>query len=628
MTARTPTPFLCKLTRLLTGLTFCALQVAGQAPRLGAKAKHVRPGQSQVAIAYTLRVDSGNLSGFEVEMRIRNVPDTFRLAMAAHPEYDDRFWRFVEGLSVVTPAGSGTVARVDSALWRVVTKGGDALVRYRVTLPAAEGPRRAAWRPFLSPSGGLVGGPHAFMYVLGETLTPSHIRLEIPAEWTIATGLEPTADPTTFFAPSARILVESPILVGRLRHWRFAVNDVPHRIVYWPLPNAAAFDTTAFVAGIERLAREAIALFGRAPYREYTFLFQDGAYGGLEHLNSVTLGAPSAELASDPTDIFEETAHEYFHTWNLMLIRPAERGEIDYRSNGRTRGLWFSEGLTMFYADLLLRRGGTRVRDSTRAVHLERLIARYLFDPGNTRISPERASLAEYGSPPNSLGGYDPSPHLQGELLGAMLDLIVRDATGGSRSIDDVMRVMLQRFSGTRGFGGRDIERTVASVCGCTVAPFFDAHVRNAKAIDFSRYLRLIGLQAQISWTPALGRDGQPAIDYRLRAWLPPGETSLSLLLTDPASVWGRAGLRTDDRIVAMNGASVATATDFRARLSRLRIGDTVTVDVRRLGGPARVTLRVSGYSRPVVRITEMAEATERQRSLRASWLAGLTLEP
>src|SRR5437762_12257030 len=155
--------------------------------------------------------------------------------MVAHPEYDDRYWRFVEALRVETLHGAATVTREDSALWRVVAPGGEAVVRYRIHLPPAESPR-AAWRPFLAPTGGLVGGPHAFLYVVGATLGSSHVTLELPPEWQIATGLEPTLDPHTFFAPTVGVLVDSPLLVGRLRSWRFAVDGVPHRVVYWPLP--------------------------------------------------------------------------------------------------------------------------------------------------------------------------------------------------------------------------------------------------------------------------------------------------------------------------------------------------------------------------------------------------------
>ena len=586
-------------------------------------AVEVRYAASQPVVAYTLLVDSADLSGFDVEMRIRHTPDTFRLAMVAHPEYDDRYWRFVVNLRVEGVAAGATVAREDSALWRVVAPGGESVVRYRLALPAAEGQYRSAWVPFLAPTGGLVGGPHSFLYIVGATLAPAHVTLALPSGWAIATGLEPTVDPNTFFAPSVDVLVDAPILVGRLHSWRFAVDGVPHRVVYWPLPDAQPFDTTALVAGLERLARAAVALFGRAPYRDFTFQIQDGAVGSLEHRNSVTLGAPSVWLTRDLTDFFSETAHEYFHTWNLMRIHPVEYGDVDYRTPPRSRGLWWAEGITMLYADLLRRRAGLPSYDSTRATHLAGLITRYLASPGNARFSPESVSVVSYGAPPGVLGDYSASVHLQGELLGAMLDFIVRDATDGRRSLDDVVRAALERFSAERGYTGRDLERTVMDVCGCAVGEFFDRFIRTANPIDFDRYLRLVGLRTTITSSPALGRDGQPATDLRLYGWVPPGERSVSLLVTNPASLWGRAGLHTGDRIAAVNGAPLADMAAFRTLFAGLRIGDTVRIEVTRATGPFRTTIVVTGYDRPMVRLEEIPQATERQRALRARWLTG-----
>jgi predicted metalloprotease with PDZ domain len=496
-----------------------SLIVAGDAQaqtplRNAADAVEIRYARTQPVLSYTLRVASASLSAFDVELWVRNAPDTFRVAMVAHPEYDDRYWRYIEALSVEAPGGPATIAREDSALWRVVARGGRAVVHYRLRLPPSQSPR-AAWRPFLAPTGGLVGGPHSFLYVLGATLAPAHVTLELPLGWDVATGLEPTADPRTFFAPSVAVLVDCPILVGRLRSWRFSVDGVPHRVVYWPLPDAAPFDTGALVNDIERLVRQAVALFGRAPYREYTFLLQDGAQGALEHHNSVTLGAPSATLASDSTFLLPQIAHEYFHTWNLMRIRPVEYGDVDYRPPPPTRGLWWSEGLTMFYADLLLRRASLPGGAATRVTHLEQAIARYLASPGNARFAPESVSLIANGPRPDALGDYSASVHLQGELLGTMLDLMVRDATAGRRSMDDVMRAMLERFSGERGFTERDIEQTVGDVCRCDPHAFFVTMVRGAHPIAFDRYLGLIGMQLLVSWAPSVGPEGQPAADGR-----------------------------------------------------------------------------------------------------------------
>lgn len=588
---------------------------------LAALATLASTGARQPVIHYTLRVDSADLTGWDVEIRLRNVPDTFRLAMAAHPEYDGRYFRYVTGLRVEGSAGPGTVTRADSAVWRVRAPGGSVVVRYRIALPAPEPLPRAAWRPFLTATGGLVGGPHAFMYVLGAESVPAHVALDLPAGWNIATGLVATADPNTFFASNADDLMESPMLVGRLRQWRFAVDGVPHRVVYWPLADATPFDTVAFVSGIEAMVRQAVALFDRAPYREYTFLFQDAAYGGLEHPTSVTLGAPSADLARDPRALLPETAHEFVHTWNLMTIRPAEYRGVDYRTQPPVVGLWFSEGLTMFYADLLQRRAGQSLTDSTRLAHLERLMARYLANPGNARFSAEAVSRVAYNAPPGSLGDYSASTHLQGELIGAMLDLVVRDATRGSRSMDDVMRLLFARAGG-RGFEGRDIEQAVETVCACDVTPFFDAYVRGAGSLDFNRYLALIGLTARVGSAPAVW-NGEPERDLRIFAWEPPGEGGVRLIISNPASIWGRAGLHSGDRLTSVDGAAIASWPELRARLQRLRIGDTIQIEVRRPTGPFQARVTVSGFERPTVRVEPLPNATAAQRALGAQWLKG-----
>ena len=580
-----------------------------------------RYSRSDPIVSYVLRVDSADLTGFDVELRLRSAGDTIRLAMAKHPEYDDRFFRYVENLRVEGPRGAN-IMRVDSAVWRLVAPGGEAVVRYRIHLPPSPTPR-AAWRPFLSATGGLVGGPHSFIYVVGRELAPAYVRLELPSSWRIATALRPTADPRTFFAPSVHVLVESPVLAGQLREWLFMVDAVPHRVVYWSLPNATPFDTSAFVLGVEQLTRQAIAVFGRAPWPDYSFLFQDGAYGALEHPSSVTLGAPSASLVVEMAPTFAETAHEFFHAWNLMRIRPAEYQGVDYRPPVMSRGLWFSEGLSMYYADLLLRRAHLPVRDSTRVIHLENLIARYLSNAAYAHFSPEEISRAAYATRPDALGDYEAGVHLPGELIGAMLDLVIRDATDGRRSSDDLMRAMLERFSGERGFTSADVERTVHDVCSCNVHSFFYAHVRGHTPIDFARYLHLAGFRVELQRIPAV-RDNRPVPDTRLRAWIQPSDSTLRLLLSTPASVWGRAGLHTGDRLLAVNGAPMVTPAGFRNALERVSVGDTVRVDVAQSSGRKIATVVVTGYDRMAVRILPDSRATERQRQLRERWMSGV----
>jgi len=421
-------------------------------------------------------------------------------------------------------------------------------------------------------------------------------------------------------ATNAATLVDSPILVGRLREWRFVEGGVTHRVVYWPLPNATPFDTIAFVSGIQRMVHQTLALFGgRHPYREYTFQFEDGAYsGGLEHRTSVTLGASSAELARDPNAVIQETAHEFVHTWNLMAIRPVEYHDIDYRTQPPVSSLWFSEGLTMYYADLLLRRAGIPLHDSTRTAHLERLIGSYLANPAYARFSAESISRVAYNVQPGELGDYSASTHLQGELIGTMLDFMIRNRTNGQRSMDDVMRRLFDQAS-TQRVDGRVIEQAVESVCGCDVTPFFDAHVRHAAPIDFDRYLGLIGLTTRVTRGPAM-YNGEPDRDLRMYGFAPsPPDNGLWLIITNPSSIWGRAGLHSRDRLVGINGTPVRTWSELRAKLQGLRLGDTVRVQVQR-SAPFEATVVVAGFDRPTVRIERLPNATLAQRRLAATF--------
>ncbi len=570
-------------------------------------------------IAYVIRVDASDLSGLTVEMRVRGAGDTVRIAMASHPEYDDRYWRYVENLTAESRGTSLRVTSEENALWSVVAPGGDLTVKYRIHLPPQTTPTRAAWKPFLSPTGGLIGDLHSLMYVVGATSAPALVTLDLPSGWAIASGLEPTKDPKTFAASSVELLLDSPIIVGHFRHWDFAVKGIQHQVVYLPKPDAAVFDDVAFVAGVQKIAAEAIKIFAKPPYRSYTFLYQDGAYGALEHLNSVTIGARSQNLKDGFVDVFDTTAHEYFHTWNLMHVRPVERVGVRYRPADPTGELWWSEGVTIYFSDLLLRRASLPVYDPTRVAHLETYIAAYLLTPGYSRISAERVSRA--ADDPLALGDDSASTHLQGNLLGTMLDLMIREATHGQHALDDVMRTLSGRFTPQRGVTGRDIESAVHEVCACDAHTFFESYVRGAQTVDFDHYLRAIGMHTRVSWSPALGSDGKPEPDLRIYAFNVGEDPTLIIKVTNSASAWGRVGLHTGDRLVSLDGIAVATTTDFRSRIAKLHIGDTATIEVVRNGAVSRVKVLVNGYDRPTVKIDEIADATSEQRRLRARWL-------
>ena len=583
------------------------------------EAIETRYDNKQPVIKYILAIDSSDTSSFSVEMRIRNIPDSFYVAMVAHPEYDDQYWRYVEDFRVTTKKGKGEVFRKDSALWKITASSNEVVLYYRIHLPSLHNEFRSAWKAFLSPTGGLVGGPHSFLYIVGATLAPSYVTLNIPGSWEIATGLTHTSDPRTFFAASTNILVDDPIFVGKFKSWLFKIDDVPHRVVYWPLPNANEFDTTRLLSGIQKIVQQAALLFERLPYRDFTFMLQDGSLGSLEHNNSVTVGAPVTQLINDMDETFAEIAHEYFHTWNLVRIRPIEYGDANYETPPLSKGLWFSEGLTMFYADLLMRRASLPVFDSTRIAHLEHLIRRYLGSPAYLKYSAERISLASYG-PTGMLGDYSASTHLHGEILGALLDIIIRDATSGEKSMDDVMRQMLENFGGEKGFTSKNIEETVHEICGCNVHPFFTDHVFGSKEIDFNKYLKLAGLKMSVALKDALSGDGKPVPDLRIYSWQKKDEDFLRIVITNPQSCWGSAGLHTGDIIKSVKAIPIKTVNDFRQVISSTKIGDSVALEVQKPSGITRINVLIKGYQLPEVQIQHLSDVSQKQKHLFAQW--------
>jgi predicted metalloprotease with PDZ domain len=222
------------------------------------------------------------------------------------------------------------------------------------------------------------------------------------------------------------------------------------------------------------------------------------------------------------------------------------------------------------------------------------------------------------------LGDYSASTHLQGELLGTMLDLIIRDATNGKYSIDDVMRTMMERYSGAQGFTNRNIEEIAATTCNCNVHSFFQNYVYGNKPIDFNKYLQLAGMRSTTTWVAAADADGKPAADLKIYAFQSPGDSTVKLGITDPKSCWGKAGLHTGDVIVTVNKSIIKNANDFRQIIRRTQIGDTMLLAVHRSTGIVQMKVIVSGYRESLVRIDELNEVTEKQKSLRKTWLLSL----
>jgi predicted metalloprotease with PDZ domain len=245
----------------------------------------------------------------------------------------------------------------------------------------------------------------------------------------------------------------------------------------------------------------------------------------------------------------------------------------------------------------------------------------YFGSPGNTRISPEAASSRAVDTTGIN-GDYEPNYYVQGRLVGTALDIIIRDSTRGARGLDDFMRALYSRHAMKRGFTSADVERAASEVCGCDLRRFFDDDVRNARALDFSRYLRSVGLSVVIDSIPAADSAGDRLADTRVWAYPTRKNGHMRVWINDPSSAWGRAGLHSGDELISFNRAAIDSFPDFRRAFRAVQIGQTVPVSIVRRGQPLTVSVTVGGYDRVRVRVTELPSATPAQIERRKLWMA------
>ncbi|MGH7646436.1 MAG: PDZ domain-containing protein, partial [Gemmatimonadales bacterium] len=505
------------------------------------------------------------------------------------------------------------VTRDSDISWSVDTRGADRIVvTYSTALRNSAEWRRANNRWFLRRTSGMVDGPRTFLYLDGWTLTPSHVRFRLPAGWRIATGLVPTTDSAVYWAPSYDVLIDSPALLGRFVEYRFTAGGVPHRVAVDLGGGRPGYPERAFVDMLRRISETTIGIFGGAPYKDYTFLFS-GSGGGLEHLNSTTIGFNAAATARNPTTHEGVTAHELFHAWNVKRIRPAELGPFDYTRPARTLNLWVAEGVTDYYTLVILARSGL---DSPAdfARKMANAIESHRNNPSRLTVSPERSSWTVWDEPAAN-GAVQISYYLQGQLLGFLLDLAIRDSTDNRRSLDDVFRYLFDHHAGDRGYTRDDLLAAVRAAAGLDLQEFWRRYVSGTAEIPWDDFVAAAG------WRLDLREVRSP--DARLNVAPPAVEGGRPRAVAVPGSAAERAGLRSGDELVRVNGRPTRRAADAAAALRAVPQDATVTLSLLRDGESVTLRFVAEPYTRLEARLVDLPQPTDRIRRIRSGILTG-----
>ena len=440
---------------------------------------------------------------------------------------------------------------------------------------------RTAW---LSDDRGFFNTTSLCLAVEGRTSEPHRVELaRLPAGWDVATAMTRVDAPAkgakarpartqVFESADYDELADHPFELGPFWRGSFTSGGVVHELVVsgaWP-----QFDGARLLADTKRICDEEIRFWhgsDKPPFARYVFMLyatEDG-YGGLEHRASTALIAARKDLprlgvagtGDGYVTLLGLISHEYFHTWNVKRLKPAEFLPYDFSQENYTELLWFFEGFTSYYDDLFLLRAG--LIDQARYVKLVgRAFNGVRQSPGQHVQSVAEASFDAWvkyyradENTPNSTISY----YTKGSLVALRLDLALR--AGGKATLDDVMRALWRDAPGG-GVTEELIMKTVARLGGKAVAAELRDWVHQRGELDVLPALARVGVEPDVE-TLTL------AFELGIRvAEGPVTGIQVKHVLAGGAGV--AAGLSVGDEILAVDGWRVRRLDDA---LSWIRTG-------------------------------------------------------
>ncbi len=519
--------------------------------------------------------------------------------------------RHVENVAASAGGRPLAVEKTDKNRWRVTT-GGAATVTVTYRVYGREMSVRTNW---IEAGFALINGAPTFLTLADTTPRPHEVILQPADGWRRSfTGLPSMGGEHHYRAADFDTLVDSPILLGNPAVHEFTVDGKLHYLVNEG--EAGVFDGERASRDLQAIVAEHRRFWGDLPYDKYVFLnVITEASGGLEHRNSTVLMASRWATRTRRAYLswLELASHEFFHVWNVKRLRPVELGPFDYENEVQTRSLWMAEGVTDYFAELLVHRAGL----STREEYIDSLsnkIEELQTTPGRGVQSAELASFdawIRYYRPDENSPNVSISYYTKGAVIAFLLDARIRSATGGVRSLDDVMRAAYGRYSGPRGFTPDEFRQVAEQVAGTSLASFWAAAIEGTSELDYSEALETFGLRFRP--TASSGR-----------AWLgvntrnDNGRLVVSQVRRETPGL--SAGVNVDDEILAIDDFRVR-ADQLATRLEQYKPGDTVALLIARRDRLMRLDVTLGDEPARQWRLEVDPGANEAQQSRQTAWL-------
>lgn len=520
--------------------------------------------------------------------------------------------RHVQDFTVLDASGKSLEWRkIDKNTWQIDTEGAKGIkIGYRVysndlTVRTNELNYEHA---FITP-------PATFMFPKGQLKAASTVKINPYKNWKVATGL-PQVGTNTFRAKDFDTLYDSPFEVSDFIEKKFTVQGKPHRYV---VTGEGNYDLDRIASDTAKIIEEHYKLFGEMPYDNYTFILNTRGGGGLEHLNSTALQWNRWGFANEGAykRFLGLVTHEFFHLYNVKRIRPEPLGPFDYENENYTKLLWVAEGTTSYYEWVLMRRAGLFNADDVLR-NYSRIAQGLERQPGRFQTSLEESSFdawIKYYRRDEHTVNRNISYYSKGELVNFLLDIKIRTASNGAKSLDDVLKFLWDDFYKKRNknFTSEDFQKICEMMAGKSLDDFFKKYVSGKDEINYNDILNEIGLQMN-KMRPESNR---PFLGMNMR-----DEDEGMKITSIPAGTpaW-EGGLNTDDIIVAIDGYQATDSSTFNAHLNRKKAGDIVKITIFRHGKMHNLNITLGKTAASGYAISPITNPTSMHKNLYRNYL-------
>ena len=463
------------------------------------------PLQYQAAnIDYEVRMSEPHTHYFEVKMTIKNHDDNkvdiYMPTWSPGSYLIREFSKNVEELTANQNAKELNIEKINKNTWRISPNNkSDIVVTYKVY--AYEMSVRTS---FLDASHGYFNGTSMFMTYQPAQNKSSNIIIHPYKDWKKVSTALPIAKGEKGFvyvAENYDVLVDAPFEIGNHVTFDFTAAGVLHHVAMYGEGN---YNIDTLKKDMAKVVEACTNVFGENPNKEYTFIIHNltKGSGGLEHLSSTTLQVNRWTYSGSAYKGFLSlVAHEYFHLWNVKRIRPIELGPFDYSNENYTSLLWVMEGFTSYYDELLLYRAGIYTKEEI-LNKLSSSINNIENQPGNKVQPVAHASfdawIKAYRPNENSYNTTI-SYYTKGSVVANMLDLMIIKNTKGEKSLDDVMKVLYNKFykQNDRGFTAEEMKKTLEEVSGLNLDDFYAKFINGTETFDYPTLFSYVGFQVE-----------------------------------------------------------------------------------------------------------------------------------